>query len=64
VDDASFCRIVNVDAGHVLVTHQKSTGNVTVTVPPGGVIYLAKSPAEPLFSNAAANCLGVSVKVF
>jgi hypothetical protein len=67
IGGSSFVRVINRDAGYVLVTHQRvaaNLANVSCTVAPGASLMLAKAPTDTLTSNSATNVLAVGVKVF
>jgi hypothetical protein len=65
VGGSSFVRIVNTGAGYTLVTQQRSgQANVSLSVPPSGVVYLAKHPSDTITSNSASSVVAVGVKTF
>jgi hypothetical protein len=67
VGGASFVRVLNRDAGYVLVTQQRlaaNLANVSCTVAPGRELLLAKAPSDTITSNSAASVVAVGVKFF
>lgn len=60
VGSASVVRVYNNTAGAVLVTRSNGSTLGTVTLGVGEIIYLQKSPADTLASNAAVRAVSVS----